>query len=286
MLRRASVKPEPGAVLEAQSAIWAKDHADRLLLAGDVQAALHGYGAALELDAEFGPLYANRAICQLRLGRWAACIADCEAAMARGLARSAAVLTRRGTALWRLGQLRAAIADYAAAHALHASPDLADDLRRMRERHALACKAAGDSAARSAEWATARAAYSEGLDALAPCAEAPDAPAEAAARLWSNRAVCALRLADWGGARADALAGLRALGTGPASRAVLLARLACAEAQLGNARGALQALERASAATTDARVHAELARDMARVRAHLHTVADGAPGAPASGGAA
>ncbi|KNC46940.1 uncharacterized protein AMSG_03373 [Thecamonas trahens ATCC 50062] len=154
------------------SAQWLKLKGDEFLLSADIPSALNAYDRAIEIDPNFALLFSNRAICQLRLSRFEACVSDASQALALAALhapsapRSPLVLIRRGTALLRLGQLDAAADDYVEAAAAVADPVVAADTAKLLWRltssyrdHAAACLGAGraDTAAASLDKAIGRA---------------------------------------------------------------------------------------------------------------------------------
>ncbi|KAJ8603999.1 hypothetical protein CTAYLR_003337 [Chrysophaeum taylorii] len=196
-----------GRGIEDADPTWLKARGDDRWRNGDYRSAVQAYSAALELDETAIPCLANRAAAHLKLADFAACLADCDAALASRHPRALEpkLRARRAAARCGLGDYARAVDDLeaAAAAAASAAPEDADALRRdtakvraLRDASAFkneadAHLAAGD--AQKAEHAYARALESEPTFVSA----------------LSNRAAARLALANFRGAVQDATDALK-----------------------------------------------------------------------------
>jgi len=71
---------EPNDIAERQP-MFLKDKGDSLFGKGNLEAALHAYSRAIELDDRLAVLHANRAACHLKMGMFQHCVTDCNRAL-------------------------------------------------------------------------------------------------------------------------------------------------------------------------------------------------------------
>jgi dyslexia susceptibility 1 candidate gene 1 protein len=112
-----------GVDISEEDPSWLKAKGDDFLRGGDVRSAINAYSAALDIDEEMLPCYANRAVCYLRMASYHDCAADCTAAIDRINAMTVEADSpedtmrvklnlRRGIARCYQGEFAQAVCDY------------------------------------------------------------------------------------------------------------------------------------------------------------------------------
>ena len=98
---------------------WLKDKGDQLYKNGDLESAFNVYTQAVELDTVLPSVYANRALCLLKMSRFQECVDDCSKAIGllvpvidANRRQRANVFARRGAANMELELYEAAVSDY------------------------------------------------------------------------------------------------------------------------------------------------------------------------------
>ena len=98
---------------------WLKDKGDQLYKNGDLESAYNVYTQAIELNTTLPSVYANRAVCLLKMTRFTECIDDCTKAISllvpvidANRRQRANVFARRGAANMELELYEAAVSDY------------------------------------------------------------------------------------------------------------------------------------------------------------------------------
>lgn len=98
---------------------WLKDKGDQLYKNGDLESAFNVYSQAVELNTTLPSVYANRALCLLKMARFQECIDDCTKAISllvpvidANRRQRANVFARRGAANMELELYEAAVGDY------------------------------------------------------------------------------------------------------------------------------------------------------------------------------
>ncbi|KAJ1456273.1 hypothetical protein M885DRAFT_517720 [Pelagophyceae sp. CCMP2097] len=193
--------------IEEADPTWLKARGDELFAGADFASAVEAYTAALELDAGWVNCLANRAACELKLGRFDDCVNDCTDALAALTDASKhfepKLLARRAAARSGAADFSGAARDLDAAAKCASGDDAQTALRadadRMRSLALAAmAKADADALLGAGDAAAAAAKYSEALSREPSFVSA-----------LANRAAAYLALDDARGAVADCTAALR-----------------------------------------------------------------------------
>ncbi|KAI6661394.1 Dyslexia susceptibility 1 candidate gene 1 protein-like [Oopsacas minuta] len=98
---------------------WLKDRGDQLYKNGDYESSYNVYTQAVELKTKLPSVYANRALCLLKMARFRECISDCDEAITllvpvieANRRQRANVFARRGAANMKLELYQEAVGDY------------------------------------------------------------------------------------------------------------------------------------------------------------------------------
>jgi len=187
--------------------LWLKQRGDHFYRTRDYRAAINAYSSCVDLDTKNGLAYSNRALCHLRLGMFAECVADATAGfdLLRRLKlegkdeeeqmqvrmQRCRCLFRRGIAHVRLGMTDQALADVdAAAKFAEDNEELKDDLEELRracaENKAIKLKQEGDALFKGGDAAGATQRYTAAIEEDDGCFQ-----------IWSNRAACHLSAGDY-----------------------------------------------------------------------------------------